>query len=201
MDKILDLDKPEEAKETVEVDTKKEELKDILYNKEEQKTQETENKEVIKEDAPIEPVKIERKDESLLSEDEFKDFEKFVTEHRLNQEQANLLLDREEKRKEQFDKNSSAHLEKVTQDWYNEIANDKEYGGSKLKETAEYARRALKEFGDDRLIQDLDKTGLGNHPSLVKMLSQIGRSMADDKLVRGIHAKPVRTKAEILYGE
>lgn len=182
-----------------EQETKTEEIKTILYG--EEKPQEEKPKEEVPQEQPPIEIKLERKENSLLTESEFKNFEKFVSENKLNQSQAELFLNREEARKSEYFKQSEESLKATTEGWYKEISNDPEYGGAKLKETAEFAKRALKEFGDDRLIKDLDNTGLGNHPSLVKMLSQIGKLMADDKLVRGMHAKPVKSRAEILYGD
>jgi hypothetical protein len=53
--------------------------------------------------------------------------------------------------------------------------------GTKLDEKLNFSRWAVKEFGDPELVAVLDSTGLGSHPSVVKLLAKIGEQLADDK--------------------
>lgn len=62
------------------------------------------------------------------------------------------------------------------------IAELRQEWGTAYEEKVEQARSAVREFGDDALIQLLDDTGYGNHPTIIKAFANIGRAMADDKL-------------------
>ncbi len=63
--------------------------------------------------------------------------------------------------------------------------------GPKYDESLNYARWALKEFGDvhGNLVKMLDETGLGDNPAIVKFFAQVGARLADDK-ARGVGGGP-----------
>lgn len=42
------------------------------------------------------------------------------------------------------------------------------------------AHRAVNELADDKLVDLLEKTGLGNHPTMVKLFAQLGEYMGED---------------------
>ncbi len=67
----------------------------------------------------------------------------------------------------------------------------KEELGAKYDEKLNYAKWALKEFGDVKgeLAQFLDKSGFGSHPAIVKFFAEVGARMADDK-ARGTGGGP-----------
>lgn len=69
---------------------------------------------------------------------------------------------------------------KTTQEWELQLKQDL---GAKYDENVNYAKWALKEFGDKEgnLIKMLDETKLGSHPAIVKFFAQVGARMADDK--------------------
>lgn len=69
---------------------------------------------------------------------------------------------------------------KTTQDWELQLKQDL---GAKYDENVNYAKWALKEFGDKEgnLVKMLDETKLGSHPAIVKFFAQVGARMADDK--------------------
>ena len=63
--------------------------------------------------------------------------------------------------------------------WKQEFQNDPEYGGANSDETLAQAREALKSFGTaeevERLGKELERTGLGNHPILIKGLAKLAQ--------------------------
>ena len=72
--------------------------------------------------------------------------------------------------------------------WVNELRGDKEFGGGNFKRTTEDANRALRAYGDEKLIKELREGGLGNHAGLVRMLARIGRKMGEDRTPDGKNA-------------
>lgn len=60
----------------------------------------------------------------------------------------------------------------------------KEWGNDYDTKT-ELAKRALIFMGGQELIDEVNRTGIGNSPSLVKVFAEVGRRLSDDKLVFG----------------
>ena len=63
----------------------------------------------------------------------------------------------------------------------------KEEYGAKYDERLNYAKWALKSFGDKdgNLVKFLDQTNLGSHPAIVKFFADVGAKLADHKAVGG----------------
>lgn len=47
------------------------------------------------------------------------------------------------------------------------------------------AQEAVKRFGTDGINEMLTETGAGNHPAFIKMMSQIGQTLADEGMIDG----------------
>ena len=60
----------------------------------------------------------------------------------------------------------------------------KEWGDSYIKNT-KLAERAFRQFGSEDALEVMNATGLGSHPALVKMFSQIGQFLAEDGQLTG----------------
>ena len=65
-----------------------------------------------------------------------------------------------------------------------------------------FARRTVATFGGEQAIADLNSSGLGNHPALIRMLAAIGETMGEDSLVQGDRGggRERRDPATVLYG-
>ena len=70
---------------------------------------------------------------------------------------------------------------------------DKEIGGANLKTTLQEANKAYQTFVSDEAADILAKTGLNNHPAIVKMFRDIGRQIKDDSIKGGQNQKHERT--------
>lgn len=66
--------------------------------------------------------------------------------------------------------------------WVETLKKDPDFGGSKLPQTLEHARRAVAKFGGADLAKTLDAVGLGNHPVLVKAFAKVGAALSEDKI-------------------
>ena len=84
--------------------------------------------------------------------------------------------------------------------WKASVEADKEIGGPKLAENLAVAKKAL-DLGGPGLKAVLDKTGLGNHPDVIKWAFKVGSSLSEDKFISGGSGSNVPTDAASkLYG-
>ena len=72
---------------------------------------------------------------------------------------------------------------KTMDDWSAEAKADKEYGGNAFNTSLATAKEAINAFGDDSFKQMLEITGVGNHPSMIRFLFNIGKLTKE----HGIH--------------
>jgi len=93
---------------------------------------------------------------------------------------------------------AEAHQELV-QSWVDAVKTDKEIGGDKLAENLALARKTIDTFGTPELKAILNKSGMGNHPEIVKLAFKVGKAISDDGFVRGGNTTPQLSAAEILY--
>ena len=95
----------------------------------------------------------------------------------LNQQQAQALHDWYNETIGSQEQVSQQMAEQQQVEWLQDL--QREWGGDFNRNT-DLAQRAFKKFADESAVQALNETGLGNHPALVKMFSQIGRMLAED---------------------
>lgn len=95
----------------------------------------------------------------------------------LNQQQAQTLHD-------WYNENIGSQEQQMTQareqqevEWLRSL--QQEWGGD-FEKNASYASRAFRQFADEAAVQAMNETGLGNHPSVLKMFAQIGRMLSED---------------------
>lgn len=69
--------------------------------------------------------------------------------------------------------------------WADEAKKDPDIGGDKWDASVSSAQRAIKQFGDDELKQHLNSSGLGNHRSLIRLLSKVGSHFKEDDPATG----------------
>lgn len=69
--------------------------------------------------------------------------------------------------------------------WAASSTSDKEFGGDKLQENLAVAKKARDAFGTPALTTLLNKTGLGNHPEIVRVFYRAGQAISEDRLVTG----------------
>lgn len=144
----------------------------------------------------------ENKDESQTVDSKFKaeDFE--VKEEQLSKDELNLFVEKAEKlglTKEQTQallsdtiqdrvktqESIQTQVNELKASWLDAVKKDAEIGGAKFTESAEYAKRALDEFGSKDLKEFLDGSGFGNYPELIRAFSKMGKMLANDKFVSG----------------
>lgn len=89
-----------------------------------------------------------------------------------------------------------AHQAQV-KEWGEQVAADKELG---KPENQAVARQAVEQFGTPELKDLLNRTGMGNHPEVVKAFLKVGKAISEDKVIVGRGDAPaVKDAASVLY--
>lgn len=85
--------------------------------------------------------------------------------------------------------------------WADQVRADKEIGGDKFADTMSLAAKARDAFGSAELLAVLNKTGLGDHPALIRAFARVGKAISEDTFVSGgSGAKAPASHASKLYG-
>lgn len=153
-------------------------------------------------DKPVVPEKYELKlaENSSLPAARLDAIAAEAKEKGLSNEQAQELVAKEEGVVNGYVKGLHETLATRQNQWIETVKADKELGGENFKEAVHYSNQFVKKFGSENLIKELEVSGLGNHPEVVRMFSRAGRAMANDKLVtKGVESKPEKSAAEIMY--
>jgi hypothetical protein len=124
-------------------------------------------------------------DQALLA-----DFAPTLKELNLTQEQAQKVIDFAPKLVEQT---AVATTTKVLGelgmadrgDWVGKVKADKEFGGDKLAENLAIAKKAMDAFASPELRDLLIKSGMGNHPEMVRAFYRAGKAISADNYVAG----------------
>ncbi|HSW00018.1 MAG TPA: hypothetical protein VLI39_07590 [Sedimentisphaerales bacterium] len=115
-------------------------------------------------------------------------------------ESAQKLADLGRKLSETALKQNADAWGKLRESWTNEIRADADFGGQKLPETIERAKRVLGKFGESGLVQFLDSTGFGDNPALIRLLAKVDRALGEDRTVDGAPSSgDNRSTAQVLY--
>lgn len=80
-------------------------------------------------------------------------------------------------------------------EWANTAKADKELGGEKFAENLSVAKKAMDAFGTPELRVVLNKTGLGNHPELLRAFYRAGKQISEDAFMPGGKTKTVSNPA------
>lgn len=139
---------------------------------------------------------------ALLDGDDVERIAAYAREQGLSQEQAQKVMERDNAVLASFADRQKALAEEARNTWAEAAKTDKEIGGDNFVKSAEMARRVLDRFGSEEFKQQLNETGFGNHPELIRILSRVGKLLANDTtILGGTDARgPKKTAAELIYG-
>lgn len=85
--------------------------------------------------------------------------------------------------------------------WVAEIKADKVLGGEKFAENLAVASAGLKAVDPDGAMKALlDRTGMGDHPEVIRLFHRVGKALAPDSIVPGGKAPGAPADARRLYG-
>lgn len=156
-----------------------------------QSTETGEQKQVDPED--LEPAdgvyKFYNEDGSEVSAEDASGFQDAFKEAHLTSRQAKIL-------KNAYDKAVAENMQKsvheISTSWKNAVLQDKELGGANLPTTKLNLGRAMERFGSPELKQFLNESRLGNHPSMVRFINNVGKAVGEDRFVGNGSSASVR---------
>lgn len=150
---------------------------------------------------PIKEIELTLPDGALLSAEQLAEIKAYAKDNGLSQEKAQDLVNKNNQNLMSFKQAQDAEFEKRKSEWVTQVQADKEIGGPEFNRNIEYAKRALDKFASKDLRETLDKTGLGNHPELVKTFFRIGKAMQEDTFVKsGATTSQPKSMEDIFYG-
>lgn len=134
---------------------------------------------------PAVPEKYDLKlpEGSPLDPSRMEEIAALAKERGLSNEAAQELLNGEHAALDKYVSKQTEALVQKDQAWVAQLQADPDFGRDKFAENVEHAKRFLQKFGDPELMEQLEKSRLGNFPPLVKALSRAGRAMAPDQIV------------------
>jgi len=145
-------------------------------------------------------IALEKPKESRLSDADMERIAQFAKEQGLSKEAAQKLVDDENSAMGAFLETLQNEHRQATEQWREDVKSDKEIGGDNYKRSVEYAKRAVKKYGTDKLMEDLDSTGYGNHPEVVRVFARIGKAMEEaDEVKSGQNSRGEKSVAEQFY--
>lgn len=114
----------------------------------------------------------------------------------LTKEQAQKLVSLQTEAVKEAGQKQLEAFNQMSNEWKD--ATIKELGANYKKELS-FAKKAIKEFGDDEVMQFMDDTRVANHPAVARMLIKIGKAISEDGFVQGKTAAKEESFAEAFY--
>lgn len=145
-----------------------------------------ERKDWLDEGAPaVEPYNIRLPEGTFVDKPVLAEFTKWARENKLSDAQVQAAADFHLKSLGDATREAAEYRgmgEKRYQEvegWRAELDRDPYFGGAKVKESVAAANRALSVFGTPeevgRLKKEFERTGLGNHPVLIRGLARVAK--------------------------
>ncbi len=135
-----------------------------------------------------------------LDEESLEEFQDVSKELNLSQDSAQKLVGQAIKLQQKWQDSLVQDYEKQQAEWVQNVKSDKEIGGGRFDEALTTAARARDLFATPELISELDRTGMGNHPEVIRFFYRVGKEVSEATSVRaGNPQGRSKTAADILY--
>lgn len=150
-----------------------------------------------KEEDKPEEYELTAPENSLVPKEWFDKTVQEAKEKGLTKEQAEALVNRDQSFMADLVTSHQAKIE----EWKTTAASDKEIGGTNLNKNIELARQVVEKYGTPDLKNQLEVSGYGNHPELIRLLVRIGNAYSPDTFVqpRTAVTEEKKSVADILY--
>ena len=152
-------------------------------------TQATESESVDAQDPDGEAKAGTEKDEyvdlrvpNMSAEDDTRlaEFKKVPAIAGLSSEQAQKFINEDVKRVEARARQHGDAVEARNNEWQDASKKDPEIGGVDFEKNLHEAKTFLKSYNDDVLVDMLNQSGLGNHPSFVRLFVRLAKANGED---------------------
>jgi hypothetical protein len=128
------------------------------------------------------------------------EFSAIAKDLKLSQEQADKVAELGAKMAKGFSVQQEQALETASAEWAAAVTADKDIGGDKLAENLAIAKKALADLGTPQLTELLEKSKLGNHPEVIRLLVNAGKAISQDSnLVTGGRMTVIESAAQRMY--
>ncbi len=118
----------------------------------------------------------------------------------LDQDNAQKVVDLGFRMSSKYARQVQSVMQEARAAWSSASELDSEFGGEAFKENLGVAKKALKTFGTPELQRLLNESGLGNHPEIIRAFYRAGKTLQEDKIVKGSPpAAAGKSIAERLY--
>ena len=147
---------------------------------------------------PIEYTDFKLPEGIALNETLITEFKTVAKELGLSQEAAQKLVDLQSKSISEAAKASDETYKGIVKQWRDEAAAEM---GANFKQEIFRANKALKTFGDEKLREELEASGMIDNPRMLKFLRNVGATLAEDGHAGNGASPDTRSHAEVLYGK
>lgn len=148
------------------------------------------------EDNTDEEYELSKPEDSLLSDADMERIASYAKEQGLSKDAAEKLVTDRDAAVKDFHQNNLDNHKVLVDKWANDCKDDKEIGGENYKESVIHAKTAIDRFATEEFKKQLNDTGFGNNPEVVRIFARIGRAMDSDSVVRGGAAQGSGKSAE-----
>ena len=127
--------------------------------------------------------KLTMPQETLLPVEAVNSVIEFAKANSLSTEIAQAMLIRESESVELYHQSNINAWAKEQENWVDAMRADPEIGGvnqESYDQNRAFAAQAIARFGSSELIAELEKTGFGDYPNLVRCFMKIGKAMSED---------------------
>lgn len=166
-----------------------------------QKTENTDPSKVdeTKPETPPEKYELKLPDQSPVDPKRLEAIAAEAKAANMTQEQAQSLVEREHKMMTDL---IQSHQDRIN-GWMKESIADKEIGGPDINRNIELAKRLVDTFGSPLLKKQLEDSGMGQHPELLRLFVRLGKAYGEDRLVTGAQGVPTKkaSPADLLFGD
>lgn len=104
-----------------------------------------------------------------------------AAEYGLDSEKAQKLADMHFEQLRVLAERQAEEHRKAVEAWVSAVRDDPDMGGARFKETLERGRAVVRRFGNPKLAEFLDASGLGSHPEFVRFAAKIGAAIREDE--------------------
>lgn len=108
-------------------------------------------------------------------------FSAMAAEYGLDEAKAQKLVDMHFDQLKALAETQAADHRKAVASWEKSVRDDPDMGGARFDETLERGRAAVRRFGDPKLVEFLDASGLGSHPEFVRFAAKVGAAIREDE--------------------
>lgn len=149
------------------------------------------------EPAKAKPIELKLPEGVTLDEKLFTEY-KALAEQFDPQKGLEFLVSMRDQTLSNLQEQVAQQVEKQKGDWLTAARADKELGGAAWDDTLTAARTAVSRLGGDSLREVLNKTGLGNHPEIIRAFARAGKALSEDVIGgRGAAAPLTAENAEL----